>query len=247
MTVEEAEAIAAELEGKSVNEILHWAIETFGDYLGFMTALGYSGVVLMDHLRKIKPQFEACFIDTGFHFPETLEFLQRLRDEWSINFKVLTPVMSKDGVSETVGTEPWKVNADLCCLYMKVEPMLRAIHTRQAWLSAIRRDQSVARASIDVVEIDGRGVLKIYPLAAWTSEQVWEYIRSHDIPYNPLHDTGYLSVGCTHCTAPVAPGEHERTGRWNSMPKLECGLHLHGPGRRRKKAKHPPGRAAGSE
>ena len=237
ISMEEAAEISDLLEDKSIEEILAWAVERFGDRLGFMTALGYSGVVLLHHILKLKPDIEANFIDTGFHFPETLQFLQRLRNEWGVKFVVLRPHMSAQELHEAVGDEPWKVNADLCCHYMKVEPLLRVIHTRDAWLSALRRDQSAARAEIDVVEMDGRGTLRIHPMAGWTFERTWEYIRKNNLPYHPLHDKGYPSVGCLHCTAQVAPGQHERTGRWNSMPKLECGLHLH----TRKRAKKPRG------
>lgn len=226
-TMEQAEILSEELRDGSVLDILRRAVDSFGDRLGFMTALGYSGVALMHHVLQVKPDIEVHFIDTGFHFPETLAFLERLRNEWNVNFVIVRPTMSKEQLHQCMGPEPWRANADLCCHHMKVEPLLRVIHDKAAWLSAIRRDQSATRAGVDVVELDGRGVLKINPLAYWTSEQTWEYIRSHYLPYHPLHDQGYPSIGCLHCTATVKPGDHERTGRWNSMPKLECGLHLH--------------------
>ncbi|MBN1555740.1 MAG: phosphoadenylyl-sulfate reductase [Phycisphaerae bacterium] len=227
VTIQQAETLSDELRDGSVLDIIRRAVESFGEGLGFMTALGYSGIVLLHHILQVKPDIEAHFIDTGFHFPETLAFLERLREEWKVNFVVVRPTMTREELTERMGPEPWRVNADLCCHHMKVEPLLRVIHDKAAWLSAIRRDQSATRAGVDVVELDGRGVLKINPLAYWTSEQVWEYIRKHNLPYHPLHDEGFPSIGCLPCTAPVQPGEHERSGRWNSMPKLECGLHLH--------------------
>ena len=225
--IHQVNAIAEAMDGSTAEQILAWALETFGTKLGFMTQLGYSGIVLMDHLRRLVPRIEAHFIDTGFHFPETIELLHRLADLWSIDFKILRPPLPDEQLEALVGRETWKTNPDLCCHYRKVDPMLRVLHTKDAWLSGLRRDQSVTREQIDVVEIDGRGVLKVYPLAAWSSEQCWEYIQREKLPYNVLHDEGYLSLGCTHCTAPVTPGEHERVGRWNSMPKMECGIHVH--------------------
>lgn len=215
------------LRGKSTDEILAWAVDTFGEQLGFMTALGYSGIVLLDHLRRFVPQVRAHFIDTRFHFHETIELLKRLENEMGVVFTVLTPAMSDNELTAHIGSEAWRNNPDLCCLHRKVDPLLRVLRTRASWLSALRRDQTATRSEIETLEIDGRGVLKIYPLADWSAERCWAYVRERKLPYNPLHDEGYLSVGCTHCTHPARTGEQERAGRWNSMPKMECGIHLH--------------------
>ncbi len=225
LTLEQVETAAAALEGKSVDEILDWGLATFGDGLGMMTALGYSGLIVMDFLRKRRPNMEILTIDTGHLFPETIELRERLAREWGVRFTVLRPRVSQAELEAMLGPRPWEANPDLCCHYLKVEPLLRVIHARDAWISAVRRDQSVTRADADVVEMDGRGVIKLQPLVSWTFDQAWDYIRKNKVPYNPLHDRGYPSVGCVHCTAPVKPGEHERSGRWNSQPKLECGIH----------------------
>lgn len=227
LTLEEVEQLADRMDGWSLEHILCWAFEHFGDQVGMMTALGYSGVVLMDHVRKIRPGFEVVFVDTGFHFPQTLAFLEDLQQRWELNFNVVQPSLPREQIDSILGPQPWKTNPDLCCHHRKVEPMLRMLPTKAAWLSALRRDQSTSRARLEVVEIDGRGTLKIYPMARWTRDQTWDYIRDNQLPYHPLHDENYPSIGCTHCTAPVAPGQHERAGRWNSMPKLECGIHVH--------------------
>ena len=227
LSAQEAEEASRALEGKGVEAILAWALGKFGDGLGFMTALGYSGMILHHFLKKLKPDFESHFIDTGFHFPETLEFLERLKTEHGMRFVVHKSRASLDQLQEWIGPEPWKINPDLCCHYNKVAPLLRVIHPKKAWLSALRRDQSQSRSGIDIVELDGRGVVKVYPMADWTFERSWAFVREQKIPYHPLHDRNYPSVGCTHCTLPVKPGEHERAGRWNSMPKLECGIHVH--------------------
>ncbi len=226
MSRKEAGAADRELEGRSLEEILAWAAGRFGADLGFMTALGCGGVVLQHHLLKIDPTIEAHFIDTGLGFPETTEFLRRLKDEWNVRFVVHKPRMSARRRRKFIALEPWKTDPDLCCRRMKVEPFLRIIHTKKAWVSALRRDQGAARSRIRTVEFDGRGVLQIYPLAAWTFERIWKYIRDNDLPYQPLHDRGYPSVGCVYCTAPVAPGGRERSGRWNGTGKSECGIHV---------------------
>lgn len=227
LEIREVEEYARELEEQNAENILQWAFGKFGDDLGVMTALGYSGIVLMDLIRKIKPEFEVFFIDTGYHFPETLQLLQSEQERAGLSFNILKPRVSLKRLAEIVGPKPWEVNPDLCCHYLKVEPLLRVIHTKKVWLSALRRDQATSRAELDAIEVDGRGVVKIYPMVAWTYDQTWQYIREHKLSYNPLHDRGYPSVGCVHCTSPVAPGEHERAGRWNSMSKMECGMHLH--------------------
>ena len=220
---------AETLAGRPMEDVLRWAVDSFGDGLGVMTALGYSGIVMLDHLHRLVDNLTVYFIDTGKHFEQTLALKDEIERRWPIRFEVLTPAFSDAQIESLVGPEPWQTNPDLCCHYRKVEPLLRVLHTKKAWLSALRRDQSVSRSGLNPIEIDGRGSIKIYPLVDWTREQCWSYIREHDLPYNPLHDEGYPSIGCRPCTSPVLPGEPERAGRWNSMPKLECGIHVHAP------------------
>lgn len=215
------------LESASALDVIQWIYDEYAGDVGAMTALGYSGVIMMDLARKVMPEFSPYFIDTGYHFPETLTLLNELQNLWGITFNVIKPHVMEDELKSIIGEKPWEQNADLCCHYMKVEPMLRILHEKKFWLSALRRDQSQSRAKIDKIEVDGRGTIKIYPLADWTFDQCWDYIHKNDLPYNELHDRHYPSVGCIHCTSPVKSGEHERAGRWNSMPKLECGIHLH--------------------
>lgn len=217
---------AARLEHASIDAILTWALETFGDRLGCTTALGYSGLVMLDHLRRLAPDLEIHFIDTRQHFPETLALRDRLADEWGIRITTLETRFGEAELEDMLGPDPWRTNPDVCCTFRKVLPLLEILPRRDAWLGALRRDQSPTRSRIEVVEVDGRGTLKVQPLAGWTRERCWDYLRERGLPWNPLHDQHYPSVGCTHCTAPVRPGEHERAGRWNSMPKLECGLNL---------------------
>lgn len=225
-------AIAAgALRGREPGGVVAWAVETFGAGLGFTTGLGFGGVVLLDLLRRRQSLVEAFFIDTGNHFDETLELLHRL-EAWGedgsggrVRFTVLRPEVSAERVAELAGSPPWQADPDLCCRLRKIEPMERVLATRDAWLSALRRDQGGARAAVEAVRLDARGVLKIHPLAGWTAERCWEHIRANRLPYNPLHDCGYRSVGCVHCTVPVGAAEAERAGRWAGRGKTECGLH----------------------
>ncbi len=218
---------AAALAGREPADVIDWAAATFADRLGVTTGLGYSGVVLLDLLLRRLPSVEACFIDTGCHFDETIDLLRRL-ERWGggrLRFNVLRTALTDEQIRARAGAPPWRADPDLCCRLRKVEPMERVVATRDAWCSALRRDQGPSRTSLAPVRLDARGVLRIHPLAAWSAERCWAHIRARSLPYNPLHDCGYPSVGCIHCTVPVHTGEHERTGRWASTPKTECGLH----------------------
>lgn len=209
-----------------VDSILKWTKNAFGESFAFTTAFGYSGIAILHHALKIMPDIKIYFIDTGFHFKETLEFCEEITEKWSLNLEVLKPEATMKQLVKKMGNEPYKVNADLCCHYCKVEPLLRVLHNHSAWLSGIRRDQSMARGGVEVIDIDGRGCIKICPMAKWTKEQTWKYIKKNNLPYHPLHDKGYPSIGCAPCTVTVAEGGDERDGRWPDMQKLECGIHL---------------------
>lgn len=217
------------LANADVMTILRWAEETFGDDAGMMTAFGYSGLVLLHHALQVMPDMKIYFIDTGFHFPETIAFRDEISRKWHLNLETIKPMTSRAEVEKRISKEPYKTNADLCCHYCKVEPLLRVIHTKSAWLSGIRRDQNVTRAGIEPIELDGRGVIKVSPMTTWTRERTWGYLREHKLPYHPLHDKGFPSIGCMPCTAPVAKGGGERDGRWPFMLKTECGIHLKPP------------------
>ncbi len=216
------------LKDKSAEEILLWAHKTLGKKLGMTTGLGYSGMILMHYIYKMGLDIDLYFIDTGYHFPETIELVQRIKDEWGLKINIINADDSlRRYVRKTLGKEPWKANPNLCCHYCKVAPLISVLPKKHAWLSAIRRDQTHTRSKIENIEIDGRGTVKIYPLARWTKRDAWKYIKENDLPYNPLHDKGYMSIGCKPCTAPVGKGDDERDGRWKSTPKFDCGMHVH--------------------
>jgi phosphoadenosine phosphosulfate reductase len=223
----ELQRLNEELAGAGAEEILSAAWERWGNGLGMTTAFGYSGVYLMYLLRKLGLAPEIYFIDTGYHFAETYSFAEQIKRIWELPIRTIgADEEIREYVRETLGPRPWEHNANLCCHYLKVAPLLAVLPEKDAWLSSLRRDQSPTRSAIDVFQLDSRGTLKVHPLARYSSEEIWREIRSAGLPYHPLHDEGYLSIGCEPCTAPVSRGEHERAGRWSGSGKLECGLHL---------------------
>ncbi|MDE3095555.1 MAG: phosphoadenylyl-sulfate reductase [Chloroflexota bacterium] len=224
------EALAAasrELEGASPQQVLRWAAAAYQPGLALACSFGGpSGMVLLDMMMRIDRSVEVFYIDTDFLFPETY----RLRDIAAARYgfepagymSLLTPAQQ----AAAYGDALWARDPDACCALRKVEPNRRALAGKRAWLSGIRRDQSKSRAETPIVQWDGKfGLVKVNPLATWTESQVWQYILDNEVPYNELHDQGYPSIGCTHCTRPVAAGDDPRSGRWQGFDKTECGLH----------------------
>ncbi len=218
------------LRGKSPAEIIRVARDEFGEQLMMTTAFGYSGIVLLSFVRDVYPDIPIYFIDTSYHFEETLKLRTKLMNEWGINIQKISSSHSEASLIKILGEKAYQTDPDNCCHYRKVEPLLNILKDDTIWLSATRRDQSTTRANTEVIEIDGRGLIKINPLFDWTRDQCWTYIRKYDIPYNPLHDQKYPSIGCTHCTKPTdLGGDDERSGRWAGLDKIECGLHVIAP------------------
>lgn len=201
----------------SVNDILSWANDDFGDGLAMTTAFGYSGIVLLSFVKETIPDLPIYFIDTGKHFKETITFMEKLKKEWNLNIIVISSNCPND-ITEN--------NHDVCCSCRKVRPLFRVLKTKDAWLSAIRKDQTINRSKIEMLEFDIRGIIKINPLYNWSKDDVWKYIHKLDLPYNPLYDRGYLSIGCEPCTSIVDEGSNERDGRWRCIDKEECGIHI---------------------
>ena len=166
------------------------------------------------------------FVDTGFLFAETYELRRRLERRYDVEITAVVPELTLERQEDVFGPRLWRFDPDLCCAMRKVDPLAEHLRGREAWVTAIRRDQTPARGAARVVEWDERfELVKINPLVAWTRERVWDYIFERQVPYNPMHDRGFPSIGCTHCTRAVRPGEHERAGRWEGHEKTECGLH----------------------
>ena len=213
-------------------EILGYALERFGGWnLIMTTGFGMEGCVLMDMASKLDASLRVLYIDTDFLFKETYELRDRLAERYpKLTLERIGTDLSPAQQAEQVAPELWKSDPDRCCHIRKVEPLRKALAGVDVWITAIRREQSESRANTRPIQWDdGYGLLKVSPLAYWDRASVWAYIKQHDVPYNPLHEQGYPSIGCTHCTNRVegiGPDGYSREGRWTGQDKSECGLHL---------------------
>lgn len=218
---------AASLEGQAPQAVLQVAVANFvRDELVLACSFQAEDAVLVDMLSAARPGSKVFYLDTGFHFPETLQARDAIAARYDIELIQVLPRLTPDMQAAEHGDALWQRDPDGCCGIRKVEPLARMLSRYRAWITGIRRDQAPSRAGTRLVEWDPKfGLIKFNPLAAWTSEQVWAYIREHQVPYNALHDQGYPSIGCTHCTRPVVPGQDPRAGRWAGFAKTECGLH----------------------
>ena len=210
------ETVAASFEGAPPEEIVRWAAETFGDGLCLTTSL--TDAVLVDLVARVAPGTEVVFLDTQYHFPETLATLDVVRERYPVKLTVRRPDVPLDDL--------WRTDTDACCAVRKVAQLDAALASKDAWLSGLRRDDSPDRANTPIVQRDKRGLVKVNPIANWTDDDVALYIELHDVPVNPLVARGYPSVGCWPCTQAVAEGDDKRAGRWAGSTKTECGLHL---------------------
>ncbi|MDR0870714.1 MAG: phosphoadenylyl-sulfate reductase, partial [Planctomycetaceae bacterium] len=207
-------------------EILSWAVATYGGKLTMGTALGASGCVILSMLSKIGANVDVFNLDTGYQFPETLDVIDKIRDKYGINIRRESAELSVEEYERINGGAVYKIDPDRCCQERKLDVLRRIAPNYDAWISGLRRDQGPSRANTPVVGRDAKfGLVKIAPLAYWTNKQVWDRIVSEKIPYNVLYDQGYRSIGCLPCTRQTLPGEDERGGRWAGSLKTECGLH----------------------
>ena len=227
----------ADLETADPGDILQWAAGTI-DRLAVATSFQSSGLVILHLLRDIRPDLPVLFLDTGFHFQETLDFRARIAEMWDLKLVDLRGAHgSAHRQAELYGPELYTRDPDRCCAINKVQPLQAALEEYDGWISGLRRDQSPLRAATPIVEAQmlpsGNEILKIHPLAHWTKQQVQDYVRTHDIPTHPLLERGFTSIGCWPCTRAVYEGEEERAGRWEGLAKTECGIHsfgrAHGP------------------
>jgi phosphoadenosine phosphosulfate reductase len=222
----ELPALSKALENQPLEEVLRWAVATYHPKIAMATAFGAEGCVILHCLAQIRPPIYIFNLDTGYQFPETLETRRRLMNRYGLEIHLVQAELSVASMEEKYGGPIYHRQPDLCCHIRKIQPLVKTLEGFDAWISSIRRDQTPERAQASLVEWDQRfGLVKINPLLHWTQEQVWQFIRQHDIPYNPLHDQGYPSIGCWPCTRPVQPGEEARAGRWPGLDKTECGLH----------------------
>jgi phosphoadenosine phosphosulfate reductase len=209
-------------ESMSADELLVWARERFGDRLCLTCSWQRQSSALVHMVSELGIGVDVIELDTLVLFPETYATRDRLVERYGLTLKSFQPIDPIDRL--------WETDPDRCCGIRKVEPLERALAGYDAWITGIRREQSPSRANAQKVEWSERyGVWKIQPLVDWNSKRVDAYLAVNEVPYNPLHDRGYPSIGCIHCTRPVAAGEDERAGRWAGSGKLECGIHVNAP------------------
>ncbi len=204
--------------------VLAWIADSVREDRAILSStFGVGGTILIHLLSEVGIRLPIVFIDTLYHFPETLEHAERMRERYDLDLRVHRPAPSREAFEAVHGPRLWERDPELYHRLTKQDPMRKALQAKEAWITGRRRDQSPSRANLQVLE---RGTwLKVNPLAGWTRERAWDFVRRHELPYHPLHDRGYPSVGDAPLTTPVNPGEHERAGRWRGSERLECGLH----------------------
>ncbi|TAL18771.1 MAG: phosphoadenylyl-sulfate reductase [Frankiales bacterium] len=220
-----AEQAGRDLEGASAQDILRWAVDTFGDSFVIASSMGDG---LLAHLASsVAPGIDVLFLDTGYHFAETIGTRDAVAQVYDVNVRTVLPLLSVTQQDAEHGPQLWQRDPDACCAMRKVEPLARGLEPYTAWASGIRRDEASSRGDVGVVEWDAkRQMVKVNPIAAWTQADADEYVAKHGVLVNPLAYDGYPSIGCAPCTRRVAPGEDPRSGRWAGTGKTECGLHV---------------------
>ena len=217
----------AEAESWSAEQLMGWTAEQFGAGARLPSSFGAEDMVLLDMASRLGSPFPVFTLDTDFLFPETYELIAAAESRYGINVERAHPALTPEQQVSQFGAALWENDSDRCCEIRKILPLREQLKSAAAWITGIRREQSPARAQARKLEWDTKfGLVKLNPLADWRAAQVWEYIRRHNVPYNPLHDRNFPSIGCTHCTRAVLPGEDARAGRWAGSTKTECGLHL---------------------
>lgn len=224
---ETAAAWRRDFEDAPAEEVIRWAVGRFHPRIALACSFQAEDMVIVDILARVRPGARVFYLDTGLLFEETYRFRDQVADRYDIRLERYAPDLSLARQAVEHGPNLWARDPNRCCYLRKVEPLQRALADLDAWITGIRRDQTPQRRNAGVVEWDERfGLVKVNPLARWTSDDVWRYIREHDVPCNPLHEMGFPSFGCVPCTAPVADGADPRSGRWPGFDKTECGLHV---------------------
>jgi len=218
-------------EGESPEKIIRWALEDAGiDRVAIASAFQVEGTALIHMAVQVRPDIPILFLQTGFHFAETLAFKERLTELLDLNVVDLTGDYTVQGQAEAFGPRLYERDSKMCCELNKVVPFTRALRTYDAWMTSLRRDSAWTRRNTPIVshtELEpGKTFVKINPVATWTSKDAWSYLKEHRLPRNPLYDLGYASIGCAPCTRMLFPGEDERAGRWAGLLKTECGIHV---------------------
>lgn len=224
--LKEVAQVSERMESASAHEILRWSLDRFDNRFTMATAFGPEGMVLIHMLSELDRPISIFNLETGYQFPETLELRDEVARRYGIEVELKKPELSVEEYEAQNNGPVYKERPDQCCFDRKLRLLRPALEGKHAWASAIRRDQSPDRAQAPIVAWDEKfHLIKVSPLANWTKGQVWKFITDNDIPYNPLHDQGYPSIGCQPCTRAILLGEDERAGRWSGFAKTECGLH----------------------
>ncbi|WP_338867625.1 phosphoadenylyl-sulfate reductase [Myxococcus stipitatus] len=226
-------AAAAPFEAAPAEQVLAWVEHQLGERAAIASSFGVEDMVLIDLARKHAPSLRVFTLDTGRLPPETYELIEVVRNRYGISVETFFPDRARvEALESEQGYFSFRRSLEArkeCCAIRKLEPLRRALEGRDGWVTGLRREQSLNRNKVSVVEYDAEhgGLLKLNPLAAWSRKQVWAYVRENGVPYNTLHDKGYASIGCAPCTRAVKPYEDERAGRWwwESREHSECGLH----------------------
>ncbi len=223
----EIEEASAALKDATPQEVLRWAVKRYHPRLTMATAFGAEGCCILHMLAEIEPGVRVLNLETGYQFPETLELRERIKERYGIEVEYVRAEQTVREYEAEHGGPLYLHRPDQCCYDRKIVPLRNALVGYEAWLSGIRGDQTAHRAATRVVQWDAKfELVKVSPLLSWTRTDVWEFVLRHDVPYNPLHDKGYPSIGCWPCTAAVGEGADERAGRWAGTGKKECGLHV---------------------
>jgi phosphoadenosine phosphosulfate reductase len=212
---DELAELNAEFEKLPAAKIIQWAVDSFSPHLSLSASM--QDAVLIDLATKVDPGIEVVFIDTGYHFPETLDTVEVVRRRYGLNLKIMTV--------RPFAEDLWRIDPENCCSSVKVGQLDRALAGKVAWMSGLRRSESLTRADAPIVGRDLRGLVKVNPIAAWTDADVEAYVEANDVPRNPLLLQGYTSIGCQPCTTLPSDPDDPRSGRWNGKDKTECGLH----------------------
>jgi len=223
------EIVSTILEAQSdYLDILKWAYKAYNDDIVYACSFGAEGIVLIDLIHKVNKGATIIFLDTGLHFSETYELIDQVKAKYpTLNIQMVKPKISLEEQTEKYGDQLWKKEPNLCCQLRKVAPLQEALSGAKAWISGLRREQSPLRSHTQFINKDDKFKnIKICPLIHWKWDDILTYIELNNLPYNPLHDQGYPSIGCAPCTQPVSDNSDQRSGRWAGQTKSECGLHL---------------------
>jgi len=224
---QQIDRVQAQAERWRAEDVLRWGLTEFHPRVALASSFGAEDVVLLDMAARVRADVRVFTLDTDFLFPETYTLIEQIEKKYSLRVERLKSRLTPEQQAAEYGEALWSRHPDQCCNLRKVEPLKAKLAGMSAWVTGIRRDQAATRANAKKIEWDEKfGLVKLNPLADWSWGKVWEYIRANGVPYNPLHEQNYPSIGCTYCTRPVQPGEDPRAGRWSGFTKIECGLHL---------------------